>query len=150
MFDKKISLVIAARNDNYMGNSNWRLETTVNYIANQLQAVDCLHQVEIIIVDWGSATPLRSVVRMSKAAEQIIRYIEVPIDIHDKVCRGSNFPTPIVLNVGIRRARGEFIALTSGDVLWKGEVFQSLFSLQKNVFERSLFLFPEGIFHGMW
>jgi hypothetical protein len=142
MFDKKISLVIAARNDNYMGNSNWRLETTVNYIAAQLQSIDYLHQVEIIIVDWGSAPPLRGVVHMSKAVEQIIRYIEVPINIHEKVCRGSDFPLPIALNVGIRRAKGELIALTSGDVLWKSEVFQSLFSLQKDLFEHSLFFIP--------
>jgi hypothetical protein len=75
MFDKKISLVIAARNDSYMGNFKWRLETTINYIAAQLQSIDWLQQVEIIIVDWGSASPLREVVQTSKAVEQIIRYI---------------------------------------------------------------------------
>jgi glycosyltransferase involved in cell wall biosynthesis len=142
MFDKKISLVIAARNDSYMGNFKWRLETTINYIAAQLQSIDWLQQVEIIIVDWGSASPLREVVQTSKAAEQIIRYIEVPIDVHEKVCLGSDFPLTIALNVGIRRAKGELIALTSGDVLWKSEVFQSLFSLQKSVFEHSLFFIP--------
>jgi len=148
MFDKKISLVIAARNDNYMGNSNWRLETTVNYIAAQVQSIDWLDKVEIIIVDWGSASPLRDVLQMSKAAAQIIRYIEVPINIHEKVCQGSDFPSSIALNVGIRRAKGEFIALTSGDVLWKSDVFKNLFSsdkssfLQKSIFEHSLIVVP--------
>jgi glycosyltransferase involved in cell wall biosynthesis len=125
MFDKKISLVIAARNDNYMGNSNWRLELTLNFIADQLRTIQRLQQTEIIVVDWGSTQPLHEVITLTDTAKQIVRYIEVPIDIHEKFCSGSSFPTPIALNVGIRRAAGDFIALTSSDVLWTGDVLKS-------------------------
>jgi glycosyltransferase involved in cell wall biosynthesis len=148
MSNKSISLVIAARNDNYMGNSNWRLETTLNYIASQLEIIHRLSDTEIIIVDWGSSSPLRKTIHVNASAEQIIRYIEVPLDIHGAVCQGSDFPISIAFNVGIRRARGEYIALTSGDVLWTGDILQSFFLPDKadikfkEVLEQSLIFIP--------
>jgi glycosyltransferase involved in cell wall biosynthesis len=124
---KKMSLVIAARNDEYMGNSNLRLETTLNYIANQLESIHRLRDAEIVIVDWGSLSPLHNTLHVDKSAKLITRYIEVPVKIHEAVCHGSNFPISIAFNVGIRRARGEYIALTSGDVLWPREILESFF-----------------------
>ncbi len=148
MFDKKISLVIAARNDNYMGNSNWRLEITLNFVANQLRTVQQLQNAEIIVVDWGSSQPLHEVITLTDVAKQIVRYIEVPINIHENVCNGSSFPTPIALNVGIRRAVGDFIALTSSDVLWTSDVLESLFNADthkvhsSDALNRSLIFIP--------
>jgi len=109
-----------------MGNSNWRLETTLNYIASELESIDKLHDVEIILVDWGSPTPLRSTLSLLPSAQRVLRYIEVPIDVHEQVCQGSDFPISIAFNVGIRRAYGEYIALTSGDVLWPVLLFNAL------------------------
>ena len=148
MSEKRLSLVIAARNDSYMGNSNWRLETTLNYIADQLASIKRLEDVEIIIVDWGSSTSLRNILTVSKTAESIIRTIEVPISIHEKVCQGSDFPISIAFTVGIRRAKGEYIALTSGDVLWTGDMLKSFFLSDKaeinnkSALERSLIFIP--------
>jgi GT2 family glycosyltransferase len=126
---KNVSFVITARNDNYMGNSNWRLETTLNFIADQLLAIHRLQDTEIIVVDWASSQPLHEVITLTAAASQIVRYIEVPTEIHEKVNRGSSFPIPIAINVGIRRACGTLIALTSGDVLWTSDVLESFFNI---------------------
>ncbi len=122
---KKLSFVITARNDNYMGNSNWRLETTLNFIADQLAELRQLENVEIIVVDWASSQPLHEVITLTDAANQIVRFVEVPTEIHEKVHCGSSFPIPIAINAGIRRAVGTYIALTSGDVLWTSDVLES-------------------------
>ena len=127
MEKKIVSFVITARNDNYMGNSNWRLETTLNFIADQLQTIHRLPNAEIIVVDWASAQHLHEVITLTEAASQIVRYIEVPTEIHETVNRGSSFPIPIAINAGIRRAYGTLIALTSGDVLWTRDVLESFF-----------------------
>lgn len=125
---KTMSLVIISRNDNYMGNSNWRFESALNFIGEQLKIIDALSLVEIVIVDWASAVPLREVLKVSDTAKQVIRYIEVPDTINRSVFNGVNFPQAVAQNVGLRRARGEFIALTSADILWGGDIFQSFFA----------------------
>lgn len=125
MNKKSLSLVLAHRNDNYMGNSNWRLEVTLNFIANQLYAIQEQHQTEIIVVDWASSQPLHEAIVLNDAAKHIVRFIEVPISVHEKVNQGSSFPVAIALNAGIRRAAGDFIALTSGDVLWTSNTLKS-------------------------
>ena len=82
-------------------------------------------QTEIIVVDWGSSQPLHDAIVLNDAAKHIVRFIEVPISVHEKVNQGSSFPVAIALNAGIRRAAGDFIALTSGDVLWTSNTLKS-------------------------
>jgi len=148
MTTKRLSLVLAHRNDNYMGNSNWRLEITLNFIADQLHALQQLQNVEILVVDWGSSHPLHEAITLTDSAKQIVRYVEVPIDMHEKVSRGSSFPISIALNVGIRRAVGEFIALTSGDVLWTSDILGSFLNIdtqkvrQSEALKQSLVFIP--------
>ena len=142
-----LSLVTSARNDNYMGNSNWRLETTINFIADKLTKIGKLQDVEFIITDWGSEIPLPTVLSLTQDAQQISRFILVPFSLAEKVRRDSNFPAPIAVNVGIRRARGKFICLTCADVIWSEEFLQHLFDILSGKYEigkpikRTLFIF---------
>ena len=74
-----ISIVIPSRNDSYMGNSNWRLETAINFIALQLDLLNRLDDVEVVVVDWGSETPLHDDLQLTGEGEKITRYILVPV-----------------------------------------------------------------------
>ena len=51
--------------------------------------------------------------------------LKYTISVHEKVNQGSSFPVAIALNAGARRAAGDFIALTSGDVLWTSNTLKS-------------------------
>ena len=49
-----LSFVIMARNDEYMGNAKWRLETTLDFLATSLSKLGRLQDAEVVIVDWQS------------------------------------------------------------------------------------------------
>ena len=50
---------------------------TLNFIANQLYAIQERRQTEIIVVDWGSSQPLHDAIVLNDAAKHIVRFIEV-------------------------------------------------------------------------
>ena len=60
-----LSLVLCSRNDNFQGNSLWRLETTLNHVARQAAEMGRLADLEVVVADWGSEEPLRDAVRLS-------------------------------------------------------------------------------------
>ncbi|MBI4652167.1 hypothetical protein HY745_13015 [Candidatus Desantisbacteria bacterium] len=142
-----ISFVIPARNDNYMGNANWRLETTINFLAMTLERLGRLKDAEIVIADWWSDVPLHSVLSLTEQAKQITRFILIPITSFENLKFDNNFPTPIVMNLAIRRSKGTFIMQTLADVLWDDISLKRLFNIldgkqkQKILLEKTLFVF---------
>lgn len=129
MPDKLLSVVIPSRNDDYMGNANWRLETTVNYLAGELARLNRLKAVEILVVDWGSEVPLHQAIRLNTPALSITRFIMVPVNVHHQVRGDSDYPDSIALNAGIRRSRGKFLCQTGNDLLWPAHFLRPLFDL---------------------
>lgn len=73
-----LSHVITARNDNYLGNFNQRLETVVNYTCAQVAATGNLEAYELLIVDWNSDKPLRNELNLNEAARARTWFLEVP------------------------------------------------------------------------
>lgn len=121
-----ISIVIPSRNDNYMGNPNWRLETTINFIAAELASIGRLDDVEVIVVDWGSEFPLHKELRLTDLGQHVARYIVVPVSVHEEVMNDSNLPDSIALNVGIRRSNGEYVMQLGNDVLFSASCLDKL------------------------
>ncbi|UCD33245.1 MAG: hypothetical protein JSV38_05090 [Desulfobacterales bacterium] len=129
MTHRLLSLIIPSRNDTYMGPSNWRLETTINFLATELEKINRLEHTEVVVVDWGSKIPLHSVLSLTDSARRITRFILVPVAVHDAVRKDSDFPDSIALNVGIRRSFGSFICQTGNDILWPEHFLQPLFAM---------------------
>ena len=63
-----LSLILCSRNDDYMGNARWRLETTLNYVSERVEALGRDTEVELLVTDWGSEVPLSDVVALGPAA----------------------------------------------------------------------------------
>jgi len=110
-------MILCARNDGYMGNSLWRLETALNYVAHELEALGRTHDVEVLVADWGSEIPLRDVVRLSEAAAAITSFLFVPSVVIQAVQQDSIFAEVIALNAAARRARGVYIGRIDQDTL---------------------------------
>lgn len=140
-----LSIVTSGRNDNYMGNSNWRMETTINFLAKEACKVNQLSNIEIIIVDWRSGVPLYQVLNLTEQARQITRFIVVPISYN--INGDSNLPFPVAVNVGIRRAFGDFVALSTADLVFTEIFLKKLFDILSGKYEigkpidKSLLLF---------
>ncbi|MDD5633661.1 MAG: glycosyltransferase family A protein [Candidatus Omnitrophica bacterium] len=124
-----LSFATAARNDQYMGNSNWRLETALNYIGSNLEKLNRLNNFEFIVTDWGSEIPLRKVLKLSPAAQKITRFISVEQNIALELNKSSRFNTVLPVNIAFRRSRGKYIAYTCSDILYSEDFLKALFEI---------------------
>lgn len=124
-----LTLLIGARNDGYMGNFAWRLETCLNFLGDNLEAIGRLQDVEILICDWNSPSPVHEILALKPAIAGITSYIIVPGEIAVPLQKDSSFPIPIVQNIAIRRARGVFIGQTDSDILYTKDALRHLFEV---------------------
>ena len=112
-----LSLIMDARNDEYMGNARWRLETSLNYLGERLAALGRDDDVEVVLTDWGSGVPLRDVVALEPVAARMVSFITVPPALARELQRDSSFPDVLALNAAVRRARGTYIGRIDQDTL---------------------------------
>jgi hypothetical protein len=125
-----LSVVVAARNDDHGGNLLRRMQIFVDAWISQAKR----HKLdsELIIVEWNP-TPDRD--RLGKALRWPadpgpcqVRIVEVPTELHGCYQHAAALPLyqMIAKNVGIRRARGEFILATNIDIVFSDELIQFL------------------------
>lgn len=125
----RLSFIIGARNDGYMGNFTWRFETTLNYLADNLQTLGRLDDVEVVVTDWGSQVPLHTTLSVNCAAKRIVRYLLVPSELAVRLQGDSEFPIVLAQNAAIRRSRGEYVTQTDSDILFTPEFLLTLFEI---------------------
>lgn len=124
-----LSLILCSRNDEYMGNSRWRLETTLNYVADQVEVLGRTKDVEVLVADWGSDIPLRDVLRLTPAAALIVSFILIPPEIARALQKDSPFPEVLALNAAARRAKGAYIGRIDQDTLVGRRFLEVFFDL---------------------
>jgi len=118
-----LSVVIVGRNDTYGVNFIDRLNTFVCSLDRQVQ--DYPDLLELIVVEWNplaDRAPLKDVIFQPKNLS--LRVITVAPEIHTSI----KHPTPVLefhgKNVGIRRARGEFVLTTNPDIIFTDQMIQ--------------------------
>jgi hypothetical protein len=126
-----LSAVVATRNDSHGGNPNERLRFAMSHFLASAQK----HGVsaEYIVVDWNPPPKkprMEEVIRGWKlpAKGAGVRVVTVPPALHDEVggAKALSFYQMIAKNVGIRRARGEFVLATNIDVLLSEALWKRL------------------------
>ncbi|HEY0680195.1 MAG TPA: hypothetical protein VGD17_18045 [Chitinophagaceae bacterium] len=138
-----LTIVAASRNDMHGGNILKRMRMFVNGLIAQCNRHDL--PVELLIVEWNpprERPPLNEVLpQPAKTDKLTLRYVQVPQEIHNRYKRASDIPLfqMIAKNVGIRRAKGEFVLCTNVDVLFSDELFEVLKKkdLRKDTFYRA-------------
>ena len=121
-----LTLILCSRNDSYMGNSRWRLETSINLALVNAKKAGFINQLEIIVSDWGSEIPLREVLQLVPEAESRVKFVHTSKDISIIEQKDSKFPEVIVSNAAARRASGEYIGRIDNDTVVGEEFFKSL------------------------
>lgn len=117
MSEKLLSVVIAGRNDNYMGNYLYRLGTCLNFLAANLSDLGRLNEVEVMITDWGSDEPLREALLLTSEAAKITKFVEVSAEEAKEIYPDGVFYPSGSYNASIRRSKGKFIMLTDSDCM---------------------------------
>jgi hypothetical protein len=121
-----LTLVAASRNDNHGGNTLYRTQIFVDSFLEQCER----HQLraELILVEWNpprDRAPIAEVIRWEHQSPWVdCRVITVPYERHVLIRFSRVLPLfqMIAKNVGIRRARGEFILATNIDILFSDEL----------------------------
>lgn len=130
-----LSVVVTSRNDNHGGTLLRRMQIFTDCLIAQCKRHDL--SAELIVVEWNpplDRPPLASALRWpADSGPCAVRFITVPPEIHQRYRHGVHLPLyqMIAKNVGIRRARGEFILATNIDVILNDEL--AAFIAQRNL-----------------
>ncbi|HLK21924.1 MAG TPA: hypothetical protein VKT81_23410 [Bryobacteraceae bacterium] len=125
-----LSVVVTARNDDHGGSLLRRMQVFVDAWINQAKRHNLPS--ELIVVEWNPpadreslATALRWPVDTGPCH---VRIIEVPAEVHARYAHALALPLyqMIAKNVGIRRARGEYILATNIDIIFSDELMEFL------------------------
>lgn len=116
-----LSIVATSRNDDHGGNLADRTQIFVDMLAAHCAAFDL--PAELILVEWNppaERAPLADTIRWPDQPSPLtIRTITVPASIHARFKHADALPLfqMKAKNVGIRRARGQFILVTNIDIV---------------------------------
>ena len=124
-----LSVVVTTRNDNHGGNPLGRFQAFVNCLSAQCRRVGV--PTELIVVEWNPPAdhpPLREVLKWPGDPLLEIRIVQVPADLHLTLECADRLPLfqMIAKNVGIRRARGEFVLSTNIDILLSNALMDAI------------------------
>lgn len=129
-FQPYLSLVVTARNDNHGGNLLRRMQIFVDGWIAQARRFNLPS--ELIVVEWNPPQDRARLWQDLKWPEDTspceVRFIEVPSELHKRYAHASALPLyqMIAKNVGIRRARGQFVVATNIDILFSDELVRFL------------------------
>lgn len=124
-----ISVAMAARNDDYGGGFQERLFRAVAHLTYEFAERGT--SAEIIIVEWNpdpNAAPLADRLSRASGATVPVRIITVPPMVHASLPGATSRPMfeYWAKNVGLRRARGEFLLSTNPDIILGSQVHEYL------------------------
>lgn len=133
----KFSIIVTSRNDNHGGEMFKRMNIFMKGLLHQTKKFRL--PVELIFVEWNP-TPEKSLLNEVLPKPQqddylTVRYIVVPNKIHARYKMGSEIPLfqMIAKNVGIRRAKSEFILCSNVDLLFSDGLMNVL---KNNIFDK--------------
>jgi hypothetical protein len=121
-----LSLVVTARNDDHGGNLLGRMQAFVNNWLNQARRFAIPS--ELIIVEWNPPPDRPRLAQALHWPEEpgpcAVRIVEVPPQVHARYANAKALPLYQMIgkNVGIRRARGQFVLATNIDILFSSEL----------------------------
>ena len=126
-----LSIVLVGRNDNYGGDFNFRLINCLSWAIRHLE----LNQIdsEIIFVNYNFLEDKEDIIDIMDVPDNLrfvrVRVIYVPQMIHSKYVNPDIRRTVpvfeyIAKNIGIRRAKGQYILAANPDILIHPKIFQ--------------------------
>ncbi len=123
-----LSVVVAARNDDHGGNMLRRMQAFVDAWVSQARRYDLPS--ELVIVEWNPPPDRERLIDALRwpldLSPSEVRFVEVPAEVHRCFPNADAIPLHqmIAKNVGIRRARGEFVLVTNLDIVFSSDLMR--------------------------
>lgn len=136
-----ISFVVVGRNDNYGYKFLERFQKFLDSLTYLCERHGL--ESELIVVEWNppkNEKRLYGALNIRDDRKYLdVRFIEVPEKIHKTLENSDKMPLfeYVGKNVGIRRARGEFVLITNPDMIFGDEVIQKI--AEKNLDRHTLY-----------
>jgi hypothetical protein len=120
-----ISVVIVGRHDDYGDDFMSRINTFVRSLDHQVR--DYPGMFELVVVEWNPLAEKAPLAEVLHPAQNIlVRVITVSNELHNQLGAESPVLEFHGKNVGIRRARGEFVLVTNPDILFSNDLIHEL------------------------
>ena len=125
-----LSIVAASRNDDHGGRLLERMQAFIDGLI--AQSMRHALPVELIIVEWNPPEDRPYLSQVLKVPEEkggsVVRFIRVSKKLHDSLDHSQHLPLfqMYAKNIGIRRAKGEYVIATNIDILFSDELFKYL------------------------
>src|SRR5262249_22482713 len=124
-----LSVIVTTRNDDHGGDPLKRLQAFVNCFQQQCRRTGL--DAEVVVVEWNPPADrpsVSSLLRIPGDAVCTYRFIDVPPELHQRLRHADVLPLfqMIAKNVGIRRARGEYVLATNIDIIFSTPLVEAL------------------------
>ena len=130
MAEPLITFCICGKDDNYVDDFLYRIETTINYIYQEIEEIKKGKDFELIIVDWASKKPLHDTLGLNAKFTNSVKFLYITENfLKDSPYNSDNIPICYALNLAIRRASGKFIFVTSADIILNSNSLLALFNI---------------------
>lgn len=130
-----LSITSHGRNDGWMGNFLWRLQTTLNKMGRNLEHVTCREPymadaVEIVLVDWGSPpnARLHGMLDLEPSCKKFLKHFYFHPDIVKSVEGDSKYSSSHSTNAAVRRTSGKYVLSCDSDVYWQEDTMDLLWN----------------------
>jgi hypothetical protein len=122
-----LSIILAARNDNYTNSFSDRFSFILNYNAYLIKKYSPPGAVEILISDMNSDIPLREVLVVKKDFNEIISFLEFKSPFDSTSGKNTtDFHVTLAINVALRRSKGIFSLVMGSDQFFSPFSFKCL------------------------
>ena len=138
-----ISLIAVGRNDDYGGDFRSRLQQWATWSVHQLSQAKVPSEVIFVNYNPLDVEPIKSFIKWPDSTDWVkVKLITVPNEEHQKIVREHGVKDVPVLeyhakNIGVRRAKGEFILCMNPDILIPAKVIRSFSNLYETCYYRS-------------
>ena len=131
-----IEFCIYGRNDDYMPDFIYRLETSISHFIKSVTEIDKTSDYLLTVVDWGSSTPLSDVVEIVEPTSEMVCFSYIsPKQIKEIGIESKGIPASLPINLAIRRSTADFIFVMGADTVLTSSSLLSLHRLCSGDYE---------------
>jgi len=125
MIDKKTTIILASRNDDYGKSPQTRLNNTLNFLLNLIYSLDLENLFDVLILDYDSTSPLKEVC----PNDPILNYLSIPKK--ELEFEKNLFPESRIFNIGVLNSSSNNFLKIDQDIIIGSNFFDFILDTAK-------------------